>query len=196
MAAFVCTDPQLWVYTTDFLLWKRLKPDRSSSLTKGIEPCIKNKHISQTTSNLMFDDEPCDHAYPQTPPMCKFPENWFHRVTCTLISEICLKQLEHMLGNVCFEQTSLGFIIAFVFWLVFLSASWLFLGGKKALLWLVYTLHANMSMYAFESFDYVVTIINMRRYPKQKKKKEVWKRCNLEWTKFDSLWFARLCLWE
>lgn len=59
----------------------------------------------------------------------------------------------------------------------FLPASWLFLGGGEALLWLVYTLQANMFMYAFDSFDYVITIINMRRYPKQQKK--VWKPATL-----------------
>lgn len=49
-------------------------------------------------------------------------------------------------------------------------------------------------MYAFDSFDYVITIINMTRYPKQQKK--VWKPATLNEKKFDSLWFARLCLWE
>lgn len=138
--------------------------------------------------------EPCIST--ETPPMCKFPENWFHRVACTLISEICLKQLEHMLGNVCFEQTSLGFIIAFVFWLVFrpfclpVGCFW---GGES---FVVVSLHIT-SKHVHVCFWFLWLCDYDYKYEKvSKATKKSMKACNLEWKKFDSLWFARLCLWE
>lgn len=88
-----------------------------------------------------------------------------------------MKQLENVPWNMCFERTSLGFMISFVFWLVSLFSDLSFVPFVcsdtiycKRPLSSIYRTHKHVHMHRFtkKQCEDLIIIMNRREYARQK----------------------------